>query len=96
MSGVEYNTMSDDNSVSSNHDDAMPNADSATAEEYDIDPGGAIKKEGAQRNVSECSELTQGYVDEGFTEKEARVKAYVNRVSLVFIYTGIDDKRLRD
>ena len=40
MSQNEYYTMSDNNSVSSDNDDAMSNADSSTDanEEYEIDP----------------------------------------------------------
>ena len=69
----EYDTMSDG---SSDNEDAMPNADSSTDEEYEIDPWWPKKNEAAQRNRNEYTELTQRYVDEGFTNEEAKSKAY--------------------
>ena len=64
MSEDEDGTMSD---VSSDNNDAMPKADSSTDEEYEIDPWWPMKNEAAQRNRDEYTELTQRYVDEGFT-----------------------------
>ena len=54
----------------------MSNADSATAEEYDIDPWWPMRKEEAQRNISEYSKLTKSYFGKSPTEKEAKSKGY--------------------
>ena len=78
--------MSDDDSVCSDNDDAKSNADRATSGEYNMDPGLPGKEEAPQRNINEYSELTQSFVDEGFTEKESKSNIPLSYRNFVEIY----------
>ena len=86
--------MSDDNSPSSDNDDAMSNFDSGAGinDEYEAEPRWPLKKELAQRNINEYSELAQSYsmLMKGYRKGGQKPPSYRNFVKIYRTSTYID------